>query len=60
MYEADPRHVDLLSNYLGLTASNAVLTPGVKDPEPDYQAQKLDESIAPPSLEPLLSHDAIN
>ena len=36
VYEADPRHVDLLANSLGLTAANSVLTPGVKDPIPDY------------------------
>ena len=50
LYEADPRHVDLLSQSLGLTASNAVLTPGVKDPNPDYSAQKEDESQPPDSM----------
>ena len=44
MYEADPRHVDLLAGALGLTAANSVTTPGVKDPEPDYQAEKHDEA----------------
>ena len=44
IYEADPRHVDLLSQSLGLGAANAVLTPGVKDPTPDYEAQKGDEA----------------
>ena len=44
IYEADPRHVDLLSQSLGLTASNSVLTPGVKEPTPDYDALKEDES----------------
>ena len=34
-YEADPRHVDLLSSSLGLTSANSVATPGVKDPNPD-------------------------
>ena len=43
VYEADPRHVDLLSGSLGLTDANSVLTPGVKDPEPDYQAEKTHE-----------------
>ena len=44
LYEADPRHVDLLSQSLGLTSANSVLTPGVKEPSPDYEAQKADES----------------
>jgi hypothetical protein len=42
-YEADPRHVDLLSSSLGLTAANSVATPGVKDPNPDYESQKENE-----------------
>lgn len=42
-FEADPRHVDLLANSMGLTLSNAVSTPGVEDPEPDYAAQKSTE-----------------
>ena len=44
VYEADPGHVDLLAGSLGLTAANSVTTPGVKDPEPDYAAEKHDES----------------
>ena len=36
LYEADPRHVDLLSQSLGLTVTNSVLTPGVKESNPDY------------------------
>ena len=46
MYEADPRHVDLLSKSMGLTSANAVATPGIKDPTPDYDAVKTDESDA--------------
>ena len=42
-YEADPRHVDLLSSSLGLTSANSVATPGVKDPNPDYDSQKENE-----------------
>ena len=42
-YEADPRHTDLLAESLNLTKANAVGTPGVKDPEPDYSATKQDE-----------------
>ena len=43
MYEADPKHVDLLKASLGLVAGNAVLTPGVKDPEIDEIAIKSDD-----------------
>ena len=43
VYEADPRHVDLLASSLGLTSANSVSTPGVKDPNPDYEAQKENE-----------------
>ena len=39
-YEADPRHVDLLSNSLGIVEANSVGTPGTKDPEPDYDLIK--------------------
>ena len=42
-YEADPRHVDLLSASLGLGSSAAVATPGVKDPEIDDNADKTNE-----------------
>ena len=35
-YEADPRHVELLSSSMGLSASNSVSTSGLKDPHPDY------------------------
>ena len=52
VYEADPRHVDLLANSLGLTASNAVLTPGVKDPNPDYQSAKSDEAVPMTKISP--------
>ena len=43
-YEADPRHVDLLVKSMGLQTSNAVATPGQKDPEPDYDAEKNDDA----------------
>ena len=46
MYEADPRHVDLLVQSLGLTSANALSTPGVKDPVPDYDAVKHNEDDA--------------
>ena len=52
MYEADPRHVDLLASSLGLTAANAVLTPGVKDPNPDYNASKANEEIPASKISP--------
>ena len=50
-YEADPRHVDLLSSSLGLTKANSVGTPGVKDPDPDYALIKTDESEGVPTLD---------
>ena len=43
-YEADPRHVDLLLKSLGLTDANSVLTPGVKDIDPNYELEKTNES----------------
>ena len=39
-YEADPRHVDLISTSLELTSANSVVTPDVKNPEPELEAQK--------------------
>ena len=39
-YEADPRHVDLLVESLGLTQANSVATPGAKEPIANYDAQK--------------------
>ena len=46
-YEADPRHVDLLSQSMSLEGANSVVTPGIKDPEPSYDASKNDDM--PPS-----------
>ena len=46
-YEADPRHVDLLVESMGLSQSNSVSTPGAKDPTPDYDAQKHHEDDSP-------------
>ena len=43
-YEADPRHVDLLTNSLGLTNANSVLTPGIKEHVADYETVKVNES----------------
>ena len=39
-YEADPRHVDLITSSLNLSESKPVSTPGVKNPEPDLEADK--------------------
>ena len=50
-YEADPRHADLLLSSMGLTASNSVATPGIKDPEADSAATKNDESSERPRLD---------
>ena len=42
-YEADPRHTELITGSIGLTAANAVKTPGVKDPVNDYSTTKSDD-----------------
>ena len=39
-YEADPRHVELLTSSMGLNSANAVKTPGVKDPDPRFVDDK--------------------
>ena len=39
----DPRHADLLAQSMTLTDANPVATPGVKDPEAEYQLDKRDE-----------------
>ena len=46
-YEADPRHTDLLMSSLGLTDSNAVAAPGVKEALRDDVAVKQDEQSLP-------------
>ena len=40
IYEADPRHVDLLTDAFNLQKSNGVLTPGIKPPDADGEATK--------------------
>ena len=57
-YEADPRHIDLLSSSMGLTAANSLSTPGVKDPEPNYSAIINDEDPAPP-MSPVVDGGAV-
>ena len=55
MYEAGPRHVDLLPGSMGLTKANGVGTPGTMNPVADYDATKSNASEAlqiPDSLEP--------
>ena len=48
-YEADPRHADLLCASMGLTdGAKAVLTPGLKEPEADYDAAKHHEDERQP------------
>lgn len=39
-YEADPRHVDLITQSLNLQHSKSVATPGVKNPDPGIEAEK--------------------
>ena len=47
-YEADPRHVDLLAESLGITIANSVCPPGVKNPdvtsEPESKSDDNDSS----------------
>ena len=59
IYEADPRHVDLLTDAFNLQKSNGVLTPGTKPPDADGEATKsaadelghnIDEDVA--AIEP--------
>ena len=50
VYEADPRHSDLLVTSLGLTAANSTLTPGVKEHQADYELERLHESEASTDL----------
>ena len=42
-YKADPRHVDLLAEALGITIANSVCSPGVENPdvarEPESKAE---------------------
>ena len=52
MYEADPRHTDILVNSLGLSAANATVTPGVKEHEADPDVQKSNESDEVPMVQP--------
>ena len=59
-YEADPRHADIMMASMGLTSANAALTPGVKEPEADYESDKRDEATATTFLdgiEPEIVHD---
>ena len=39
-YEADPRHVDLISESLELVESNKAVTPGVKNIDPNTEGEK--------------------
>ena len=43
-YESDPRHVVFWASSMGLTISNAVSTPGTKEPHADYEATKTNET----------------
>ena len=49
-YEADPRHVEIMLNSMGLTEANSVMTPGVKEGVTDYSAQKLNEPDGCPKV----------
>ena len=45
-YEADPRHADVMIASMGLSISNATVTPGVKESAADYDSVKGDEADA--------------
>ena len=51
MYEADPRHCDLLSSSLNLTSDSSAATPGVKPIDRDVDASKSDEPDLPSLLD---------
>ena len=53
IYEADPRHTEMLSNSLGLTAANSCVTPGVKEVDVDLDVIKNNEAEAVPKIQPL-------
>ena len=40
LYEADPRHAELIITSLGLESGTSVSTPGIKEPDPDMQTIK--------------------
>ena len=52
LYEADPRHTDILTASLGLTSANSCVTPGVKDAEMDADVVKNNESEDVPMVQP--------
>ena len=43
-YEADPRHVELISESLELTDCKPVVSPGVKNHEPELESKKSEDS----------------
>ena len=49
-YEADPRHVDIILNSLGLSAANSVVTPGVKEADVDPDSVKNNEPAGAPMV----------
>ena len=50
MYEADPRHTEILRNSLGLSKGNSAVTPGQKEAEMDPDVIKSNESTEEPGL----------
>ena len=43
-YEADPRHVELVSESLELTGCKPVVSPGIKNHEPELESKKSEDS----------------
>ena len=50
LFDADPRHTEMLTNSLGLEKGNAAVTPGIKEPKMDPDVVKTNEPDSPPSL----------
>ena len=43
-YEADPRHVDLIAESMGITTANSVVTPGVKNGDSELEGPKTNDT----------------
>ena len=58
IYEADPRHVDLLADAFNLTSkSSGVGTPGVKEPDADGEATKSEDGACTAAAIPFSDDD---
>ena len=46
LYEADPRHAEMIIRAFHLEDAKSVVTPGLKAPDPDVDAEKIDSDVA--------------